>query len=296
MKDPRRGAPVDPARVGRRTASGRRLVRALGPLVRLLFRPRIEGIEHLPDGPFLLVANHSAGMGAAEIASFAWLWIARLGDRPLAGFALPAGFRVWPISALHRAFGSVPSTYAAAAEALAAGVPILVFPGGDHETLRPVWQAGRVDFGERHGFVRIARDAGVPIVPMGIRGSHFTAPMLLRARWLATALVLPRLLGVKRWGISLLGVIGAMALMASPMPWPLSLALTWLWLGTPLVFLPIVPWSVRFRVGPPLPIAGLVPAGAPAEAALAEARARVEAAVAAGLRERAAQRGARAPS
>ena len=234
-----------------------RIRRWVGPVVRLLFRPRLDGVEHLPDDrPFLLVANHSAGMGIAEIFSFTWLYVDRIGpERPLAAMAHPEGFRLEPLRSVHRHIGTIPSTYAAAADALADGVPILVFPGGGYETQRPIWQANRVDFGGRRGYVRIAHRAGVPIVPMAIRGSHYTAPILLRARWLAHALVLPRLVfGEKRWSLSLLGLLGALGLLFSDLWLPLRIGLIWLWLSLPLMFLPIVPASIRFRIGQPVPL------------------------------------------
>jgi len=254
------------------------LKRVLRPVLAVVFRPTLEGLENLPaEGPCLLVGNHSAGIGLAELSCFAALYASEFGTRrPLAGFALPIGFRVWPLAAVHRLLGSVPSTYEGADEALSAGVPLLVFPGGDHETLRPVWQANRVDFGGRRGFLRIARKADVPVVPMGIHGGHYTAPILLRSKALAWALVVPRLLGVKRWGISLLGIIVAGLILAAPLVWPVRLLLVWLWLGSPLIFLPIVPWRIRFRIGRPLPPEELFQ---PDDDDLAEALARVEAEV-----------------
>lgn len=254
--------------------------RWLAPVVRLAHRPTLEGVEHLPPtGPFLLVANHSAGLGLAEIFSFMVLYLRDVGlARPIAAFAHPVGFRVYPLSLALAHLGAVPSTYAAAEAALAVGVPLLVFPGGDHETLRPLWQAHRVDFGGRVGFLRIARAAGVPVVPMGIRGGHFTAPVLFRSRALATLLVVPRLLGLKRWGVSLLGAVGAALLAAyGPGPWALRAALAWLWLGSPLTFVPWVPWSLRLRIGPPLTAATLFPDGDAAD--LRPALARVQSAV-----------------
>lgn len=112
----------------------------LYPVVRLLFRARLRGIEQLPnDKPFLLVANHSAGAGIAEIMSFIALYLRHAGSqRRLAGFALPQGFSMFPLSRLLRSIGAIPSTYDAAQQTLGQGVPILIFPGGDHETLRPV--------------------------------------------------------------------------------------------------------------------------------------------------------------
>jgi 1-acyl-sn-glycerol-3-phosphate acyltransferase len=240
----------EPGRMG--PAAARLVERFVAPVVRLLFRPTLDGQENLPDdGAYVLVANHSAGVGLAEILCLVVCWLKQLGvERRLAAFALPLGFVVWPLSALHRCIGTVPSTYAAGRAALSAGVPILVFPGGDHESLKPVWRNAQVDFCGRVGFLRLAREMNVPIVPLGIRNGALTAPILLRARWLAWALILPRLLGVKRWGISLLGLAGAIALwtlLAWAPAW--KLATVWLWLGSPLIFLPIVPATLCLRIG-----------------------------------------------
>ena len=231
------------------------LKRCVAPITRILYRPTLDGIRNLPEeGPFLLVGNHSAGMGMAEILSFSVKYIEQAGhERPLAGFALPAGFHFSPLSAVLRCLGAIPSTYAAAEETLAMGIPILVFPGGDHESLRSIRHANKVDFGGRLGFLRIARAAQVPIVPMGIRGSHFTAPVLFRSRILADLLVLPRCFGIKRWGISVLGLLGAGVITVFlPLPWIVRALLVWLWLGTPFVFLPWIPWKIRMRIGKPL--------------------------------------------
>ncbi len=265
-------------------AFARWALRWLDPVVRVLWRPTLEGEANLPaTGPFLLVANHSAGLGVAEILSVGLLWLRRVGvDRPLAGYAHPIGFRLFPLTAFLRAVGAIPSTYDAAERALAAGAPILMFPGGDHETLRPLHHAHRVDFGGRVGFLRIARAAGVPVVPLGIRGGHFTAPVLVRSRLLATLLVAPRLGGVKRWGVSLLGLVGAAAIVALVPASPAVRALlVWLWLGSPLVFLPWVPWTLRLRIGAPIAAADLFPAALcdGTDADLKRALARVQAAV-----------------
>lgn len=255
---------------------------AAGPLLgamRLLHRPRLEGLSKLPQGPFLLVANHSAGIGASELMCFGALWAKQVnGVRPLAGFAHAVGFRVKPLAWLWDQLGVIPSTYEAAYEALERGVPVLIFPGGDHETLRPVWQARQVDLGGRRGFLRIARTAGVPIVPMGIRGSHYTAPMLYRAEWLATALVVPRfVLGIKRWGLSLLGVVVAALWLGfglGALPWRLLVA--YLWLSCPLIFWPIIPATLSFHVGEPLEAAQLFDQTLSEEAQLEEALQRVQ--------------------
>lgn len=270
---------------GRISPAGLRWVRGmLRPLVRALHRPTLAGLENLPaEGPFLLVSNHSAGIALSEIGSFIALWIERAGpERALAGFAHPLGLKIYPASVLMRHMGAVPSTYEGAADALSRGVPLLVFPGGDHESFRPIWDAHRVDFGGRRGFLRIARDAGVPIVPLGIRGSHFTVPILWRSRHvLPNALLLPRLLGMKRWPLTLFGAAGAAALLLGP-TWslPARALAAWAWLVSPLTCLPIVPATIRFRIGPALSPAELFgeASGEPTDD-LTAALAKVEAAV-----------------
>ena len=104
------------------------------------------------------------------------------------------------------------------------------------------------------------REAGVPVVPLGIRGGHFTAPILVRSRALATLLVAPRLIGLKRWGVSLLAVLGLVVIaLWGPAAWWARALLAWAWLVSPLTFLPWVPWTLRMRVGAPMPAVELFP-------------------------------------
>jgi 1-acyl-sn-glycerol-3-phosphate acyltransferase len=260
---------------GRPSPRVARFVRAVvAPVVRAWFRPRVEGLERLPNGePYLLVANHSGALGVAEILSFAALWADV--DRPLAGFAHPFGFHVPLLATFIRGLGCVPSSHDAGERALRDGVPLLVFPGGDHEVARPLWQARRVDFAGRTGFARLAQRAGVPVVPMGIRGAHATAPVLWRSRGLlSTLFVLPRLFGVKRYGLTLLAVVGALAIVLAFPSWgPWRFVAAYAWLSSPLALLPFVPSTIVFRVGAPLPAAAL------SSLSPADAAARVEAAV-----------------
>ncbi len=229
----------------------------IGGLLGALWRPEISGLENLPqEGAYLLVANHS-GSGVAEAQALALVWRRRFGgERPMASLAHPLAMMTPGVGHVLASVGCVPSTRRDALEALGDGVPVLVFPGGDHEAWRPIWQANRVDLAGRKGFLKVALEAGVPIVPMGIVGSHYTLPILWRSRLLARVLVWPRLLGLKQMPITLLGVAGAGALLAWLGPW---LGWGWasvaalLWLTCPpLFFVPIVPWSIKIRVGKPL--------------------------------------------
>ena len=133
---------------------------------------------------------------------------------------------------------------------------MLVFPGGDFEACRPIWQANRVQFAGRKGFLKLARGAQVPIVPMGIRGSHYTVPILWRSqRLLAWLLVIPRVFGIKRFPLTLLGVIGALTIplaLGPSISWPLMALVIWAWLASPFSLIPIVPASIRIRIGRPI--------------------------------------------
>ena len=233
----------------------RLVTRWLTPCVKFLFRPRSVGWENLPsEGPFMLVTNHAAGIGLAELLSLLSLWNEKYGGaKPLAGFAHPLGFHLSGFREFHREVGSIPSTYSAGVRALKSDISIVVFPGGDHESLKPVWQNNKVDWNGRQGFLRMAREANVPVVPMGIRNGALTAPILWRSHWMARFFVLPKALGFKRFGISLLGILGAIGMITSLPEYPFVAGfLAWAWLGSPLSYLPIFPASLTFSVGAPL--------------------------------------------
>ncbi len=254
------------------------ILRRLRWLVRLAFRPELTGVENLPStGAYLLVANHSGAIAAAELSSFAICYLDQVGaNRRLAAMAHPFAFHFWPISYVVRGLGAIPSTARAVETTLTQGVPVLLFPGGDHEVLRPVWQASRVDFAQRRGFLRLAAKSNVPIVPMGISGSHFTAPILWRSRWiLPYLLITPRLVGVKRAPLTVLGLLGAIAIASLPLSPALKLLCAWAWLASPFMLLPWIPWKVRIRIGKSIPAEELFGKG-PSEAGLSAAYKRVE--------------------
>ncbi len=238
----------------------------IAPAVGLLFRPSFTHPERLPrDQPFLLIANHSGGMALAEGFCFLSCYLKTFGpDRPLSALAHPFSFFFPVLRRLIAALGVAPSSYAHAYDILGRGIPLLIFPGGDHEVSRPFWLANHVDFNGRKGFLRIAREANVPIVPMGITGSHNTAPILWRSRlvlpWL---LVVPRLFGLKRFPLSLLGLVGTVGILAAAwgsLGW-WSVALVYLWFYSLLPFAPIVPSTITFHLGKPIPPSELFVSG-----------------------------------
>ena len=118
------------------------LERCFWPWARFWFRPTVSGWDHVPDGPFLCVANHS-GYGVMEILTLLCLWTRRFGlSRPVVGLAHDIGLW-WPFRLVVRRIGGVRASSAAGLLPLAQGFPVLVFPGGDLDALRPFTDGAR---------------------------------------------------------------------------------------------------------------------------------------------------------
>jgi 1-acyl-sn-glycerol-3-phosphate acyltransferase len=164
-------------------------------MAQIYFRPQVRGLERIPaEGPVLLVGNHSGGTLIADTFAFAYAFYDRFGtDRLFHQLAHDLVFEV-PGLAMLRKYGTIPANHENAMAALRRGAALLVYPGGDHETYRPSWHGGEIDFGHRSGFVRLALAADVPIVPVVAVGGQETALFLTRGERISRALALDRLL------------------------------------------------------------------------------------------------------
>jgi len=87
----------------------------------------------------------------------------------------------------------VPACVPNAAQALAEGAGVLVYPGGDWEAYRPWSQRNIIDFHDHCGFVRLAIREGVPIYPAVSHGSHDSLIVVTRGEDIGRALGLDRL-------------------------------------------------------------------------------------------------------
>jgi 1-acyl-sn-glycerol-3-phosphate acyltransferase len=102
-----------------------------------------------------------------------------------------------------RKFGTVAASPANAEKALSSGAALLVYPGGDHEVHRPSWETAKVNFAGRKGFIRLALEQDVPIVPVVAIGGQETALFLSRGEGLSKLLMLDRFFRLKVLPISL---------------------------------------------------------------------------------------------
>jgi 1-acyl-sn-glycerol-3-phosphate acyltransferase len=151
----------------------------------------------------LLVGNHSGGNLTPDTGVFTLAFSAYFGvERPFYQLAHNLVLSMPGLGFLRR-FGTVAASPENAERALKAGAALLVYPGGDMEVHRPSWHSGRVDFAGRRGFVRLALEHDVPIVPVVSIGGQETAIFLSRGEGLARTLRLDRIFRLKVLPISI---------------------------------------------------------------------------------------------
>jgi 1-acyl-sn-glycerol-3-phosphate acyltransferase len=189
----------------------------------LYFRGEVRGLGNIPEhGPVLLVGNHSGGNLTPDTTVFTLAFSAYFGvERPFYQLAHNLVLS-WPGLGFLRKFGTVAASPANTEKALRSGAAVLVYPGGDHEVHRPSWESDRVDFAGRRGFIRVALEHDVPIVPIVAIGGQETALFLSRGESLSRLLGLDRLLRLKvlpisiaaPWGINVGDFLGHLPLPA----------------------------------------------------------------------------------
>jgi 1-acyl-sn-glycerol-3-phosphate acyltransferase len=173
-------------------------------LASFYFRADVRGLERIPpEGPVLIVGNHSGGNVTPDTMVFTLAFAAHFGVErrlhPLVHnlvLALPLPFNL--VKA-----GCVAASPENARLALERDAAVLAYPGGDWEVHRPSWQQNKVDFAGRKGFVKLALEEEVPIVPLVAVGGQETAIFLSRGERLARTLQLDKLFRLKVLPVSL---------------------------------------------------------------------------------------------
>ncbi|NDF14492.1 hypothetical protein EB061_04115 [bacterium] len=219
-----------------------------------VLRLGLERMKRL-ERPFLLVLNHNIA-APMEVLSLLSAWENRFQGRfPVYGLAHRFPFRIPLLAGLFRQLGALPATHEAANQALMGGASVAVFPGGNFESVRPFSQRNQCDFGGKLGWIDIAVRNQVPVVPVAISGSHSMNPVLIRSRILSRVLVLPKLLGIRWFPIT----VGQLVYSA------LTVLLAW-WFEAPLwavvlsawlcflftVQLPVWPAFIRITIDEPI--------------------------------------------
>jgi 1-acyl-sn-glycerol-3-phosphate acyltransferase len=135
-------------------------------LVKVVFRPRVRGANRIPPaGGFVISANHLSGFDFFALSVV-------LGKRRMRCMAKNQLFAQPLLSRLIRFLGAFPAHanlelaggVDEAARLAAAGEVVVIFPEGRR-------RRGRTDLDPKTGAARTARAAGVPLVPVAIRGT-----------------------------------------------------------------------------------------------------------------------------
>ena len=141
-----------------------RILRAtVPPLLRVAWRLRVEGIERLPPGAAIVVANHDSLADPFVVGSAI--------DRPLRYLAKAELWENRAVRRLMDTLGAIKvergrgdvAAVAAAAQAIAAGDSVVFFPQGT--------VLGSPDRPWQRGAARIALTTGAPLVPVAIVGA-----------------------------------------------------------------------------------------------------------------------------
>ena len=174
------------------------------PLMDYWFRMEMEGWEHLPEPPALLVGIHSGAPFVWDAWTVGIQWWRRFGqERILHGTAHDVLMAAPGVGAYFRKMGVLPAAPDSIAAALAAGRDVALWPGGEVDSLRTWGQRDEAVLAGRKGFVRMAINAGVPIVPISTVGGPDSMPVLLSGRKIAKALKLDQVARLKTFPITL---------------------------------------------------------------------------------------------
>ncbi len=150
---------------------------ALGPLLRVVFRPQVEGAEHVPEeGAAIMASNH---LSYAD-----WLFMPLTLTRRVtfvakAEYFTSPGIKGWFQKQFFSGAGQVPidrSSGSAAEGALSSAKRILgegdlfgIYPEGTRS------HDGKLYRGKT-GVARLAMETGVPVIPVAVVGTDVVAP------------------------------------------------------------------------------------------------------------------------
>mgnify|MGYP002777126918 CR=1 FL=1 len=202
------------------------------------FRVQTEGWEQMPAGQVMLVGSHNGGLAAPDMFMMIYDWVRRFGtERLVYGLMHPKVWAVAPaLAELAERAGAIAAHPKTTLAALDRQASVLVYPGGAQDVFRPFSQRGQICLGDRKGFVKIALQRHLPIVPVVSWGAHETLVVL--------ADIYPLVERLHQRGMPwLLGV--------DPEVFPIFLGLPW---GIGLGPLPNIPWPrpIATRVGAPI--------------------------------------------
>lgn len=146
-------------------------------LLRLYSRLEVEGLERLPDGPVILIANHTGWLGLDYAYTALSIYDAK--KRIVRGMAHRTWFLRPRIGDIAHRLGLTEVSKDAMRRTLEGGHMVLIFPEGEKGAFKPERERYLLqDFAR--GYIRTALECGVPIVPVAIVGGEEANPSSAR--------------------------------------------------------------------------------------------------------------------
>lgn len=162
-------------------------------LMHSVFRIRSEGLERLPEGRAILVANHGGALPWDVVMLQAVLRQARAGAREIRPLIEDGLFNAPFLGTWLNRLGGVRASQENATRLLSQGECVAVFPEGLLGLGKRYRRRYKLQRFGRGGFVRLAIRTRTPIVPVAIVGAEDSAPLLARLDAAGRSLGLPYL-------------------------------------------------------------------------------------------------------
>jgi 1-acyl-sn-glycerol-3-phosphate acyltransferase len=144
---------------------------AAGFFHRFWFRTHVHGIERVPHGRVLLIANHSGQLPVDGMLIGAAMFFDAEPPRLIRSMVERWTQQLPFIGTFFQRVGQVVGVPENARRLLQQGEALLVFPEGAKGVSKPFWQRYElVDFGL--GFMRLALETNTPIIPIAVVGGE----------------------------------------------------------------------------------------------------------------------------
>jgi 1-acyl-sn-glycerol-3-phosphate acyltransferase len=165
-------------------------------LDKFYFRLEVDGWERVPDETCLVTGVHSGGALTMDAWTLVNAWHTHFeGKRTLHGTAHDVLIATPGLGDYFRAVGVIAADRKSVGAALTGGEDVVVWPGGEVDSMRSWRKRDVATLGGRTGFVKQAIRSGVPILPVATVGGHDTVFVVSEGKWLANAL--DRVTGLK---------------------------------------------------------------------------------------------------
>ncbi len=203
------------------------------------FRVQTDGWENIPKtGKVLAIGSHNGGLASPDAVMMTYDWLREFGTERLSYAVMEP--KVWlfnpGLGRLAAQVGAIHPYPELARAALRRGATVLIYPGGVRDVFRPYCLRNKIYFCGNKGFIKLALQEEVPIIPFISYGAHSTLIVL--------ADIYPQLQQLHHLGMPWLWGI-------DPGVFPIYLGLPW---GLAIGPLPNIPFPIRLhtRVCPPI--------------------------------------------